>query len=133
MRWSETPQGRESRLNGILIDRYRTDENAGYPTICKGRFEVEDSIGYAIEEPTSLNTLALLPRLLRMGIDAIKIEGRQRRPAYVAQVTRVWREAIDACDANPDGFETRAEWMAELKKVSEGSQTTFGAYERAWQ
>ncbi len=26
----------------------------------------------------------------------VKVEGRQRSPAYVAQVTRVWRDAIDA-------------------------------------
>lgn len=133
VRWSETARGRESRLNGILIDRYQADENAGYPTICKGRFEVGGRIGYAIEEPTSLNTLALLPQLMQMGIEAIKLEGRQRSPAYVAQVTRVWREAIDACAANPDAFDTRNQWITELQKVSEGAQTTFGAYERSWQ
>src|SRR5690606_39596103 len=48
---------------------------------------------YALEEPTSLNTLELLPKLMQMGVRAIKIEGRQRSPAYVAQVTRVWRDA----------------------------------------
>jgi len=34
-------------------------------------------------------------------VAAIKIEGRQRSPAYVAQVTRVWRDAIDRCAATP--------------------------------
>ena len=92
VRWQETPQGRESRLNGVLIDRYAPGENAGYPTLCKGRFDVGDDHNYyAIEEPTSLNTLALLPQLMKMGVRAIKIEGRQRSPAYVAQVTKVWR------------------------------------------
>ena len=70
---------------------------------------------------------------MQMGIGAIKIEGRQRSPAYVAQVTRVWRDAIDTCAANPEDFETRGQWIRELKKVSEGAQTTFGAYERSWQ
>ena len=79
VRWVETPQGRESRLNGVLIDRYAPGENAGYPTLCKGRFDVgDDENYYAIEEPTSLNTLELLPQLLKMGVRAIKIEGRQR-------------------------------------------------------
>ncbi|TAM51993.1 MAG: U32 family peptidase, partial [Burkholderiaceae bacterium] len=97
VRWQETPRGLESRLNGVLIDRYAAGENAGYPTLCKGRFDVgDDENYYAIEEPTSLNTLELLPQLLKMGVRAIKIEGRQRSPAYVAQVTQVWREAIDA-------------------------------------
>src|SRR3989344_581965 len=75
VRWVETPQGRESRLNGALIDRYAPGENAGYPTLCKGRFDVgDDENYYAIEEPTSLNTLELLPQLLKMGVRAIKIE-----------------------------------------------------------
>lgn len=68
-----------------------------------------------------------------MGIDAIKIEGRQRSPAYVAQVTRVWRAAIDACVRDPDSFEICGEWLQELQKVSEGAQTTFAAYQRSWQ
>ena len=88
VRWEQTPQGMETRLNGILIDRFADGERAGYPTLCKGRFEVDDETYYAIEEPASLNTLELLPELLRMGIRAIKIEGRQRSPAYVAQVTK---------------------------------------------
>ncbi len=65
VRWQETDQGTESRLNGVLIDRYTKDENAGYPTLCKGRFEVEGNIYHALEEPTSLNTLELLPGLAK--------------------------------------------------------------------
>ena len=38
--------------------------STGYPTLCKGRFEVNDETYYAIEEPTSLNTLELLPQLM---------------------------------------------------------------------
>jgi putative protease len=133
VRWTETEQGKQSRLNGVLIDQYGDGENAGYPTICKGRFNVNNSIGYAIEEPTSLNTLTLLPQLMRMGVAAIKIEGRQRSPVYVGQVTRIWRAAIDACTDSPDSFTTREEWLLGLQKVSEGMQTTFGAYERSWQ
>lgn len=30
VRWQQTPAGLESRLNGILIDRYAADENAAY-------------------------------------------------------------------------------------------------------
>lgn len=133
VRWEETPQGRESRLNGVLIDRYTPDENAGYPTLCKGRFDVgEERNYYAIEEPTSLNTLELLPRLLDIGVRAIKIEGRQRSPAYVANVTRVWRAAIDSCLRDANAYTTHPAWTQELDKVAEGQQHTLGAYHRPW-
>jgi len=133
VRWQQTPQGLESRLNGVLIDRYAEGENAGYPTLCKGRFDVgADESYYAIEEPASLNTLGLLPQLMKMGVRAIKIEGRQRSPAYVARVTRVWREAIDHCATNLHRYAPRTAWMASLDQVAEGQQHTLGAYHRPW-
>ncbi len=132
VRYEETPQGMETRLNGVLIDRFAPNERAGYPTLCKGRFEVDEETYYAIEEPTSLNTLELLPALLKAGVKALKIEGRQRSPAYVAQVTRVWRQAIDACLRDLEHFQPAPAWMAELNKVSEGHSATLGAYNRPW-
>jgi putative protease len=132
VRWQQTPQGMETRLNGVLIDRYADGEKAGYPTLCKGRFEVQGETYYALEEPTSLNTLELLPEMLRLGIAAIKIEGRQRSPAYVAQVTRVWRAAIDAVKRDATHFKPQPAWITELDKVSEGSMHTLGAYYRPW-
>src|SRR3990167_6945137 len=96
VRWKETAAGLESRLNGLLIDRYAAGERAAYPTLGKGRYTAEGECYYAFEEPASLNVLGMLPELMRIGVRAVKIEGRQRSPAYVAQVTRVWREAIDA-------------------------------------
>ncbi len=85
-----------------------------------------------IEEPASLNTLELIPELLAAGVAAITIEGRQRSPAYVAQVTRTWREAIDACRANPARYAVRPAWNDALRKVFEGQQQTLGAYHRPW-
>ncbi|MGB0126725.1 MAG: peptidase U32 family protein [Rhodocyclaceae bacterium] len=132
VRWQQTPQGMETRVNGVLVDRFADGERTGYPTLCKGRYEVGGETYYAIEEPTSLNTLELLPQLMEMGVKAIKIEGRQRSPAYVAQVTKVWREAIDRCRRNPDTYSVAPHWMAELNKVSEGQSHTLGAYHRPW-
>jgi len=133
VRYEETARGLETRLGGVLVDRVGQGEKAGYPTICKGRYQAFDKTYYALEEPTSLNTLDLLPRLHAAGVAAIKIEGRQRSPAYVRQVTRVWRQAIDACLAAPEQFRPKAEWMQALGLVSEGQQTTLGAYHRTWQ
>jgi len=132
VRWKETPEALESRLNDVLIDRYGPGENAGYPTLCKGRFKVCGETGYAIEDPVSLNTLELLPQLDATGIAAIKIEGRQRSPAYVEKVTRIWRAALDALAQDPQHFCAQQQWMDVLKSLSEGAQTTFGAYHRPW-
>ncbi len=131
--WKETNGILESRLNNIVIDRYTKDENAGYPTLCKGRFEVDGKLQHALEEPTSLNTLDILPELFESNISAIKIEGRQRSPAYVSDVTRVWRNAIDSYMASPENYRVLDNWNTSLSKLSEGSQTTLGAYSRPWQ
>lgn len=130
--WQDNDGILESRLNGILIDRFSPGENAGYPTLCKGRFSVGEDIYHALEEPTSLNTLDLLPQLYAEGISSLKIEGRQRSPAYVAQITKVWRAAIDAVMTAPDQFSVQANWQHVLASLSEGSQTTLGAYHRQW-
>ncbi|KEA53744.1 MULTISPECIES: ubiquinone anaerobic biosynthesis protein UbiU [Mangrovibacter] len=133
VRWQQTPQGLESRLNDVLIDRYQENENAGYPTLCKGRYRVDGDLYHALEEPTSLNTLSLLPELMSMGIASVKIEGRQRSPAYVTQVAKVWRQAIDRCSADPESFVPQDAWMQALGAMAEGTQTTLGAYHRKWQ
>ncbi len=132
VRWQDTPTGVESRLNGVLIDRYAADEPRGYPTLCKGRFDVDGQRDYAIEEPTSLNTLAILPELIELGVKAFKIEGRQRSPSYVEQVTRVWRAAIDQACAAGTRYSVQPAWTATLARFAEGQQHTLGAYNRPW-
>jgi putative protease len=133
VKWVETPESRQSRLNNVLIDQYTADENAGYPTLCKGRFQVGENTFYAIEEPTSLNTLPILPEIIKMGVAAIKVEGRQRSPSYVAQVTQILRAAIDSCHADPENYTPNQEWIEGLDHVSEGNSHTLGAYHRPWQ
>jgi collagenase-like PrtC family protease len=132
VRWEMSPDGLESRLNGFLVNKYRNEERAAYPTLCKGRYAVAGHTYYAIEEPASLNALELLPELARIGVKAIKIEGRQRSPAYVAAVTRVWRRAVDACAQYGSAFSVNPVWMNQLRSLSEGEQQTLGAYHRPW-
>jgi putative protease len=130
VRWSETAGNLESRLNGVLIDRYAAGERAAYPTVCKGRYRAGEDLYYAFEEPVSLNTLELLPAFRDIGVRAVKIEGRQRGPAYVAQVTRVWRDAIDSLEK--ENFSVQPHWAAQLARHAEGSQCTLGAFSRPW-
>lgn len=133
VRWEETDGQLDVRLNGTMIDQFAPDEVAGYPTLCKGRFKTGQRTYYALEEPTSLSTLDILPDLYNAGIAAIKVEGRQRSAAYVAQVTSILRAAIDSCITSTDDYHPHDAWRDGLARLSEGSQTTLGAYERPWQ
>jgi putative protease len=45
--------------------------------------------------PQDLAGLDLLPDLLRAGVHAFKIEGRLKSPEYVANITRIYRAALD--------------------------------------
>ena len=75
----------------------------------------------------------ILPRLHRAGVKALKIEGRQRSPAYVEQVAKTWRMALDRYQQSPNDFDVEQQWMNTLANLSEGNQTTLGAYHRKWQ
>ena len=132
VRWEQLPNKMNVRLNQVLIDQYTPDEPAGYPTLCKGRFVVNDETYYALEEPTSLNVLEMLPELIDIGVSAIKVEGRQRSPMYTAQVTKTLREAIDAAARQSKSYQINPAWDQTLSKVSEGHQSTLGAYSRPW-
>ena len=132
VRWSNEEGELTSRLNNVLIDRYSEGESAGYPTLCKGRFMVNGQRFHALEEPTSLDTMDLIPELAKIGVSAVKIEGRQRSPAYVEQVTQVWRAALDSHRRAPERYQVEPIWRQTLAGLSEGSQTTLGAYHRAW-
>ena len=132
VKWEKSPGKMSTRLNGILIDQYKDSESAGYPTLCKGRFEVSGDTYYALEEPTSLNVLEILPEIVKIGVSAIKVEGRQRSPAYVAQVTKTLRAALDVFADNHERYHVKPAWQSDLAKVSEGNQATLGAYNRPW-
>ena len=93
---------------------------------------IRDRTYYALEEPTSLSVLEILPAIAAIGVVAIKVEGRQRSPTYVAQVTRTLRAALDELGRDGERFHVKPAWQAELARVAEGSQVTLGAYNRPW-
>jgi len=110
-------------LGDYMIDRFKSDETAGYPTICKGRYKCDcrDDGYYAFEEPISLNASTMLPDLIKAGVHAFKIEGRQRSRAYVKKVVAAFREAVDSIMA---GQEPK---LADLVALTEGQKHTEGA------
>lgn len=126
--YSEEEDALVSRLAGFAMDRYAPGEPAGYPTLCKGRFEARGALSYLFEDPVSLNAMSLLGGLKRAGVTAVKVEGRQRGKAYVARVAAAFRAAIDAIDRgeSPDAYEHL------LTDLAEGGRETTGAYRKSW-
>ncbi|CAM4369952.1 peptidase U32 family protein [Paenibacillus tarimensis] len=59
-----------------------------------------------------------LPDLIEVGIDSFKIEGRMKSLHYVATVVNVYRQAIDAYFADPEGYELKQEWLDEIHKAA---------------
>jgi putative protease len=112
-----------TRLGTVTIDRFCGGENAGYPTICKGRYlcDVKSGGYYAFEEPVSLNLSALLPDLMRAGVTALKIEGRQRSRAYVKSVVSAFRKAVDDLMAGRDASVTTLVAITEGRRETEGT------------
>ncbi|WP_374655551.1 peptidase U32 family protein [Dongia sp.] len=115
-----------SRLGDYTIDIFPPDTPAGYPTICKGRFLVRGEPQYLFEEPTSLNAMGILAHLQKAGVRALKIEGRQRGKAYIAEVVGGFRRAVDALGQGQSAT------AGSLLHLTEGGRTTGGAYHKAW-
>lgn len=59
--------------------------------------------------PQDLAGLEVLPELVRAGVSCFKIEGRLKSPEYVANVTRVYRQALDRVMAGVEDGEAEAE------------------------
>jgi len=118
-----------TRLGDFTIDCFGCNETAGYPTICKGRYKTpaRDAGYYAFEEPISLNLSSLLPDLMAAGVNALKIEGRQRSRAYVRKVVSAYRRAVDDIAAG------REPPLADLVALTEGQKQTEGAFKsKTW-
>ncbi|MCB2103067.1 MAG: U32 family peptidase, partial [Rhodobacterales bacterium] len=115
-----------TRLGTVTVNAVGPGEPAGYPTLCKGRFVTGGRASYLFEDPTSLNTMALLPELAAAGVTALKIEGRQRGRAYVSRVVAAYRNAVDAV-ARGEPVPPSA-----LMALTEGGRETEGAYRKTW-
>ena len=55
--------------------------------------------GQYLLSPKDLNTLQVLPRMIEAGVVSYKIEGRMKRPEYVAVVVDAYRRAMDSYKA----------------------------------
>ncbi|THD82486.1 U32 family peptidase [Aliigemmobacter aestuarii] len=129
--YSDDGRDLTARLGGFTIHRTPKGAPAPYPTLCKGCFTSADGkgaaqTGHIFEDPVSLDATDLIPQLARAGVRALKIEGRQRSRAYVAQVVRAFRAAVEAQAAG------QPLPRSALARLTEGQAATTGAYAKTW-
>jgi collagenase-like PrtC family protease len=62
---------------------------------CAGSENAANDACYAGAPAPDADALRLLPRLKSIGVRAIKIEARRGSPAGLAEITRIWRDALD--------------------------------------
>ena len=124
---AETPVPLEVFVHGALCVAYSgqclTSESLGgrsanrgecaqacrlpYDLVCDGQDVDLGKVKYLLS-PQDLAAYALVPALIAAGVSALKIEGRLKKPEYVANITRHYRLALDAALAGqPVEFERR--------------------------
>lgn len=60
-----------------------------------GKDMLGESAGNFLLSPRDLNASEMIPDLLAAGVASLKIEGRMKRPEYVAVAVRAYRRAVD--------------------------------------
>lgn len=80
--------------------------------------------GEHLLSPKDLMLLRELPALVQLGIDALKIEGRMKRPEYVATVVRIYRNALDRAFRDPEHYEVSPDEVQELAQIFNRGFTT---------
>jgi U32 family peptidase len=117
-----------------LLSRYMTGRDANRGSCahpCRWRYSLteqtrpgeefeiaEHARGTEILSSKDLCLVGRLPDYVRAGVNAFKIEGRMKSAYYAANVTRVYRHALDTIAAGGD-YEARLPfWRAELDLVS---------------
>lgn len=78
-----------------------------YEIVCDGKPVDLGKTQYLLS-PQDLAAYDLVPRLIELGVSSLKIEGRLKSAEYVANITRHYRQAIDAAWAGrPVAFSPR--------------------------
>lgn len=107
---------------------------------CRMEYTLVDQQGKALTDPKEtgshllspkdLNMLEHLPDLARAGVGSLKIEGRMKRPEYVATVIRIYRAALDRLKASPEHYKVDKQELKELGQIFNRGFTTGYFYGR---
>ena len=89
----------------------------------QGKFETIETDGNFLISPKDLNTLHRIQELKDSGVISLKVEGRMKRPEYVAQVISAYRKQIDT-GLTPQQLQQENEAMGQM--FSRGFSDGFG-------
>ena len=78
---------------------------------------VENKEGPYLLSTKDLNLAQILPCLIENKFSGIKIEGRMKRPEYVATVVRIYRTLIDRYYADPTQYHVTVEEERQLEQI----------------
>lgn len=78
--------------------------------------------GQYLLSPKDMNTLAILPQMIEAGVVSYKIEGRMKRPEYVAVVVDAYRRAMDSYLAGD--YQVPPEDLANIEQIFNRDFTT---------
>ena len=98
------------RLPYTLVDKKGNDLLAG------------KDAGQYLLSPKDLNTLRVLPQMIEAGVISYKIEGRMKRPEYVAVVVDAYRRAMDSYKRG--SYEVPAQDLANIEQIFNRDFTT---------
>jgi putative protease len=92
---------------------------------CRRRYRVVDEEtgrellidNHHVMSPKDLCCVGMLDEIVASGVSILKIEGRGRSADYVDAVTRVYREALDACLDGTFSTEKAIEWEQRLERT----------------
>ena len=87
-----------------------------------------ESDGEYLLSPKDLCGLESIPDLIKAGVDSFKIEGRMKRPEYVAVCVRAYRKLIDAWYEGRFSDELIKHYQAEMAEVFNRGGFTKGYY-----
>ncbi|OYE04207.1 U32 family peptidase [Nostoc sp. 'Peltigera membranacea cyanobiont' 232] len=85
--------------------------------------------------PQDLAGLDVLPDLVKSGVTCLKIEGRLKAPEYVANVTRVYRQALDGVMTQlerPNPLTPFPTFAQRLEEREGGIKAPLSVSERGW-
>ncbi len=143
------------RMKGIPLNRYEPDELSAYPNIhdgkfkegdaetqwidnflinrrqiCKGRYlnQALKKFDYSLNCVVYLDTASIVPQIIKSGVSALKIEGRQRSCAYVRETVGTLRKIVDSYYADPSAFKLQEEDFMRLNNQFKGLEPCTTCY-----